>query len=59
MNDEEELYREMDEDDDFYMGDREEEAEEEIEPNNNVKNGSGCMAVAVVLIVAGTLFLFI
>lgn len=59
MNDDEELYREMDEDDDFYMGDREEEVEEEIEPNNNVQNRSGCMAAAVFLIVAGSLFLFI
>lgn len=59
MNDEEELYREMDEDDDFYMGDREEEVEEEIEPDNNVQNGSGCMAAILVLIVAGSLVLFI
>lgn len=58
MNDDEELYREMDEENDFYMGDREEDAEEDIEPNNNVQNVSGCLAAAVFLIVAGS-FLFV
>lgn len=63
MDEEEELYRQMNPEDDFYMGDPEEEPEDsdEITSPSQDQNNSGCAGVFffLFLLVFGTFYLIL
>ena len=50
MDEDEELYREMNEEDDFYMGDKENNDEDENYPSISQKKNSGCAGIFLVLL---------
>ena len=57
MDEEEELYREMNEDDPFYMGDKDEDDDEEVRDDDDSSrdNGNGgCLGVIAIFIIAAS-----
>lgn len=57
MDEDEELYRQMNEEDDFYMGDKKIEKEDENYSSNSQKNNSGCAGIFLILFLLSLSFM--
>ena len=52
MEEDEELFREMDEEDDFYMGDSDNQNSDD-QNDNNQKDNSGCAGIVLLILCIG------
>ena len=55
MDEDEELYREMDEEDDFYMGDKTDNNLTNNKQYNSAQNNSGCLTLIALFVIPITL----